>query len=304
MEHTRDTFDQPDKRVTSEVFEREPEYWQDVCHPRRADRVTFVHMGLAYAFGSETQHLDVAALQRVGGNDRAIQLLRDPNRARDDLASFMGVDRGEALRDLLTEEEADAVAASSLNELLAKAVDQLSEEDEQCQKWAWAIIFYVAGDQPLPDALQQSARDALSSADLAEFVRRDPPFGLAALRTASLQTFNLGGDILLSHLREELILSAEHFANNMAHEGRTEIDVRASKDQIELRSLLDSAVHVSAAAGGDQAFADFAELLSRLTDAWPPAAPFCKLVVLRLCEELEAPKTKPFWGLLNRLRAQ
>lgn len=304
LEHTRDTFDQPDKRVTSEVFEREPEYWQDVCHPRRTDRVTFVHMGLAYAFGSETQHLDVAALQRVGGNDRAIQLLRDPNRARDDLASFMGVDRGEALRDLLTEEEADTIAASSLNELLAMAVDQLSEEDEQRQKWAWAIIFYVAGDQPLPDALQQSARDALSSADLAGFIRRDPPFGLAALRTASLQAFNLGGDSLLSHLREELIVSAEHFANNMAREGRTEIDVRASEDQIELRSLLDSAVHVSAAAGGDQAFADFAELLSRLTDAWPPAAPFCKLVVLRLCEELESPKTKPFWGLLNRLRAQ
>lgn len=80
--------------------------------------------------------------------------------------------------------------------------------------------------------------------------------------------------------------------------------MRASEDQVKLRSLLESAVQVSVAAGSDRAFADFAELLSRLTDAWPAAAPFCKLVVLRLCEELEATKTRPFWGVLNRLRAQ
>lgn len=304
LEHTRDTFDQPDKRVTSEVFERETEYWQDVCHPRRVDRVTFVHMGLAYAFGSKTRHLDVAALQHLGGDDRAIRLLRDPSRAHDGLASFMGVDRGEALRTLLTQEEADAVAATSLGELLANAVEQLSDEDEERQKWAWAIIFYVVGDHPLPDALKQPAREVFSSANLAGFVRRDPPFGLAALRTAALQASNLGGENLLSHLKDELILSAEHLAESEVDEGLTEIDARAGEEQVELRSLLESAVHVSAAAGNGQAFVDFAELLSRFTDAWPAAAPFCKLVVLRLCEELEASKTRPFWSVLNRLRAQ
>ncbi|MEJ7843448.1 MAG: hypothetical protein WKF95_16920 [Rubrobacter sp.] len=265
--------------------------------------MTFVHMGLAYAFGSETQHLDVAALQRVGGDDRAIRLLRDPSRARDGLASFIGVDRGEALRNLLTEEEAEAVAATSLGELLRKAVEQLSDADEERRGWAWAIIYYVVGDQPLPDDLKEPAKEAFFTADLAELVRRDAPLGLAALRTASLQASNLGDEDLRSHLRGQLVLSAEHFAKNVAEEGVTEIDVRASEDQVELRSLLESAVHVSAAAGGERTFADFAELLSRLTDAWPAAAPFCKLVVLRLCEELEAPKIGPFWGVLNRLRA-
>lgn len=303
-EHTRDTFDQPDKRVTSEVFERESEYWQDVCHPRRADRVSFVHMGLAYAFGSETRYLDVAALQDVGGDDRALRLLRDPGQARNGLASFMGADRGEALSNLLTEEEADAVATTSLGELLAKAVEQLSDDDEERQKWAWAIIFYVAGDQPLPDALQQPAREAFSSADLAEFVREDPSFGLATLRTATLQAPNLGSEKLLSHLKDELVLSAEHLAKKAVEQGIDEIDARATENQVEIRALLESAVHISAAAGDNRAFADFAELLSRLTDAWPATAPFCKLVVLRLCEELEASKTRPFWGLLNRLRAR
>jgi hypothetical protein len=79
--------------------------------------------------------------------------------------------------------------------------------------------------------------------------------------------------------------------------------VRTPEQQKELRPLIESAVYLSAAVEGDGAFADFADLLSRLTDAWPAAA-YNKLVVLRMCKELESAKIRPFWGVLNRLRAQ
>ncbi len=63
-------------------------------------------------------------------------------------------------------------------------------------------------------------------------------------------------------------------------------------------------MHLSAAVEGGAAFADFADLLSRLTEAWPAAAIYNKLVAMRMCEELEATKTTAFWRLLNRLRAR
>jgi tetratricopeptide (TPR) repeat protein len=302
FEHLRGEFDLPDKRVTSEVFEREAAYWQDVCHPRRADRVSFVHMGLAYAFSPQTERVDHAALRRVGGEDRARLLLRDTSRARDGLGSFLGGDRGRALSGLLPQEEADALRSSSLERLVAEAVENLA--DEERRGWAWAILFHVLGDQPPPEDLRERMKEALSVIDLAELVCEDAPTGLAILRAASLQAVNLGDEAVRSRLKDRLEDSARHFAEEGRREGGGEIDVRAPEQQAELRSLIESAVHLSAAVEGDGAFADFADLLSRLTDAWPAAAAYNKLVALRMCEELEAAKIRPFWRVLSRLRAQ
>lgn len=301
-EHTRGAFDQPDKRVTSEVFGRETAYWQDVCHPRRADRVAFVHMGLAYAFGSKTAYVDKDALKQVGGDDRAFLLLRDSSRALNGLASFLGGDRGEALSGLLEQEEADAITSTSLRDLVADAIEHLA--DEERRSWAWAILFYVLGDQPPPEDLKERMKQAIMDIDLVELVRNDASTGLAALRTASLQAVNLRDEDVRSRLKGQLASSARHFADEGRRKDAGEIDVRTPEQQTELRSLLDSSVHVSAAVEGDGAFADFADLLSALSDAWPAAAAFNKLVALRMCEELEAAKIRPFWGVLNRLRAQ
>jgi hypothetical protein len=301
-EHTRDVFDRPDKRVTSEVFERESAYWQDVCHPRRADRVAFVHMGLAYAFGPETGHLDTNALQRVGDENRALLLLRDPSRARDGLGSFLGGDRGEALSGLLTQEEAEALRASSLENLVAEAVEHLG--DEERGDWAWAMLFHILGDLPPPEHLKERIKVALLDVDLVELVRKDVPTGLAILRTASSQAFNLEDEGVRSRLKDQLVALARFFAEKGQREGADEIDVRAPEQQAELRALIESAVHVSSAVKDERAFADFADLMSRLTDAWPATATFNKLVALRLCEELEAAKIRRFWPVLNRLRAQ
>ena len=62
-------------------------------------------------------------------------------------------------------------------------------------------------------------------------------------------------------------------------------------------------MHISVAAGGDKAFVDFAEMLSQSADVWPATATFCKLVAARLCEDLEPPKSRPFWSVLNRFKA-
>jgi hypothetical protein len=300
--HTQSEFDQPSKRVTSEVFEREAAYWQDVCHPRRVDRVSFVHMGLAYAFGRDTEHVDGAALQRVGGDDRARLLLRDSSRARNGLESFLGGDRGEALSGLLAQEEAESLRSSSLESLVAEAMENLT--DEECGGWAWAILFHVLGDYPPPVDLREQVREALLGSDLVEHVREDAPMGLAILHAATLQAVNLGDEAVRDRMKDLLVDSARHFAEEGRCEGISEIDVRAPEQQAELRYLIECAVHISSAVEDDGVFADFADLLSRLTDAWPAAAPFCKLMASRLCEELEVTKIRPYWRVLNRLRAQ
>jgi hypothetical protein len=107
-----------------------------------------------------------------------------------------------------------------------------------------------------------------------------------------------------SRLKDQLVALARYFADEGRRQGAGEIDVRVPEQQTELRALIESAVHVSSAVEGGRAFADFADLLWRLTNAWPAAATFNKLVALRLCEELEVTKIRPLWPVLNRLRAQ
>jgi hypothetical protein len=135
-------------------------------------------------------------------------------------------------------------------------------------------------------------------------VRKDAPTGLAVLRTASSQAFNLEDEGVRSRLKDQLVALARYFAEEGRREGASEINVHAPGQQAELSAVIESAVHVSSAVRGERAYTEFANLLSELTDAWPGAAAFNKLVILRLCEELEAAKIKPFWRVLNRLRAQ
>jgi hypothetical protein len=185
---------------------------------------------------------------------------------------------------------------------LSEAIGHLA--DEQLRGAAWALLFYVLEDQTPPEDLGDLMKNAICSADIVDLVREDVPTGLSALRTASLQMANLGDEALRSHLKEQLILSAAYLAEEKRRDGVVGIDLGAFDEQRELRHLMDSAVHLSAAIEGDGAFAEFAELLSRLTEAWPATVPFCKLVVMRLCEQLDPQKARPFWRVLVRLRAQ
>jgi hypothetical protein len=45
------TFSSMPQRVAHEIFERTPDYWFDIAHPRKIDRVTFSLSGLSYAIG-------------------------------------------------------------------------------------------------------------------------------------------------------------------------------------------------------------------------------------------------------------
>ena len=84
-----------------------------------------------------------------------------------------------------------------------------------------------------------------------------------------MQAVNLEDDPVNSYLKELFLLSAADLDERKRREGVTEIDVRTAKQLSELLSLMDSAVHISVVAGGDEAFADLAKMLSRLADAWP-----------------------------------
>jgi hypothetical protein len=104
--------------MTSEVFERNLEYWSDVAHPRRIDRGTFLLAGLSYGFGDKARRFgSKSSLENAVGLSEG-PLLRDPTLARNGLGSFLGGDRGEKLSDLLGPEQANLYSRQALKSLI------------------------------------------------------------------------------------------------------------------------------------------------------------------------------------------
>lgn len=297
-----DSLNAFDRRLTSEVFKREDDYWQDMCHPRRVNRAVFVYTGLAYGYGDRGNGVIAEALESdFGDGYQKFQLLNDSSLARDNLGSFMGGNRAQTLSPLLGEQETETLAPTSLQGRLEEAIDHLGESGQE--KLMWNLIYLLLNDQPPPEALRDRLQTALLNADIAALAREDVEAGLSALRTACLQAPNLASESLQSHLENQLVTVAGYLSELKRSEGITEVTPRDPEKQRELMSLLDSAVHLGNASPGD-AVTTFGRLVDSVVDTWPGTAHFCKLVALRLCESLAPQEAKPLYKVLTRLRSR
>lgn len=311
----RDTFNQMRQRIPLETFERVPDYWFDITHPRQVSRVTFLLGGLFYSFGEEAAGFLEKGLQDLFTREAfhemdgkwvpVAPLLRDLTQARNSLGSFLGGDRGERLSSLLRTEDASDFARLSLQGLAEQAVDTLTEASDEFS--AWLLLHAVLGDLPPREDLAYRLKTTMRETDFVGLFEKDAGLGYIAIQTASLQVINLGDEHLRDHLKDQLVKIAQLFAGLEA--GEVDCGTVSADDFGESRDvfllLIESALNISIAAQPPQdVIAEFAALLAQLVRAWQSMIPVCRPIVQRLYEELPIAQAQQFSTLLVRLRAE
>ena len=300
-EYTRDAFDQPDKRVTSEVFEREAAYWHDACHPRRADgsrsSTWDSPMPSAPRRSTSTAQPSNASAAKTGRR-YCYATPAEPATASD----LLGRRPRRSALGLLPQEEADTLRSSSLENLTAEAVENL--DDEERMGWAWAIIFHVLGDLPPPDDLKERIKRGSTGHRLGRTRTRGCADRVGHPTHGFIASGQFGRRSCASRLKDRLVDSARHFAEEGRRAGAGEIDVRAPEQQQELRSS-DRVGRSSLGRGRRRArIRRIRRPVVEVDGRVASSGGYNKLVALRMCEELDATTIKPFWRVLNRLRAQ
>jgi hypothetical protein len=291
------------QQMTSEVFDRDPDYGLDVAHPRRIDRGTFLLAGVAYGFGDEAQRFGNEAPLENTEKLPELPLLRDPTLARNGLGAFLGGDRGQKLSNLLGPEHASMYSRRNLTSLIE---DQLLALEEHAQEdLVWASIYAVIDDLPPYEDLADRLAEVVWRTDFIELTRRNAQTGTLALHTASQLALYVGDENLRAHVKEQFVGVAGLLAKMDSSSGNGRASVEDLMERAELWSLVDVALALAVAARSpENVHFEFAALLDRLVSVWPSTAPLFKLVALRLCEELAISQNKHYWPLLIRLRAE
>jgi hypothetical protein len=291
------------QQMTSEVFERDPDYWLDVAHPRRIDRSSFLLVGLTYGFGDEAQRFgNEASLENTDGLAE-LSLLRDPTLARNNLGSFLGGDRGERLSSLLGSEQASLYSRQALRSLVENKLADLGKPDQE--HLIWASIHAVIGDLPPYADLVDRLVEAVRQTDFVDLVRSNVQTGLLALHTAAQLAMNVGDEALRSRLKGQLVDVARILGEADSGPDGGRASVEELMERPELSPLLDGTLALAVAAdSSERVHSEFAALIGELVSVWPSTVTLFKLTVLRLCEELPVSQSKHYWPLLIRLRAK
>lgn len=284
----RDTFAGLARRLTTEIFERDADFYFDVAHPRHVERSTLLFMGLAYALGTSSSPRPLTHLISPS-------LLLDPTLASDGLGSFLGGDRGAKLTGLLEEDDANKLTRLALRGLTEAALEDLLKPTPDTA--AWAQLYAVVDDHRPYEELRTRVAEVIRRTDFAALVDSETESGLFALRVACLQCRHVADEQLRLKIREDLLKAAKQLADT---DGRANL-ARGQKEQVY---LVESALHLAVAAEPSaDVYSEFAEILTRLTDAWPATAELCKGIVQRLLEELPLVQGRHFRTLLLRLRS-
>lgn len=300
----KDTFTRPGgQQMTSEVFEREPDYWFDVTHPRRIDRGSFLFAGLSYGFGDEAQRFsNEASLENEDGLSE-LPLLRDPTLARNGLGSFLGGDRGEKLATLIGPEQAGLYSRQNLRLLVE---DKLAkrEEPEQVHLF-WASLCAVIGDLPPYEELVSRLEEAIRQTDFVNLVRGNAQTGMLALHAASQLKLNIGNEDLRGHLKEQFVGVTSLLAELDSSTSGGGASIEDLMRRADLGALTDTALALAVTTSlPENVHSEFATLIGQPASVWPSTFPLFKLIALRLCEELPVSQSKHYWPLLIWLRAE
>lgn len=309
-------FSNAKQRIPYELFNRNPDYWFDIVHPRRVNWISFLLSGLSYSLGGKT-------LENIGGNniqDRLTvlsfppndnirlphpQLMMDLTMTRNSLVSFLGGDRSEKLSSLLSADNASALSNSSLQDTVKEAVTILIEKKDFFL--AWAVLNATLSDLPPNQSLVNELKTIFKQTDFVELFKANSLTGSLAILVASFQVGYIRDEILRVYLKEQLVKIARFLADSESDRmsPNTNLKDRVLKiDDIRM-FLLDPALNLSLAAEQtDRVMPEFTNILTRLVDAWPAMVPIVKHSAQRLCQELPVAQAQQFLQLLIRLRAE
>ncbi len=308
----RKYFGQQPGRIPFETFEREPDYWNDVAHPRQVRVERFVLLSaLTAGVGSE---IEISPSTKVLLTNMAITeieeqqlpnpvLMQDVSRAGNVLGSLLATDLGDRLGDALGE-DARPLDHSSLRKIVEQCFDILAGENP---KWSmWAHIFAVLGDWPIYDELRSPLENAIVRTDFAKLVSQDQDFTWV-LPMVSSHAISLKSAQVQEHLTEQLMQTTKALAEmplqeraaQFGSEGRT----RETRDLFGI--IMETALNISLMekTPGERQH-KLAELIGNIVGTWPEMAVDARSVVQRFVEELPVDQGQHFWRLLVKLRSK
>lgn len=310
----QDTFSQPSHPIPSETFERNPDYWFDIAHPRLVSRVTFLLDGLSYSLGEKAEVfideglralLAAEAFRQIDGQRLPVApLLRNFTQTVNSLDSFLRGDRGERLSALLGPDDAGMLAQSSLQALTERTVQLLAEASNRSS--AWLLLHALLGDMPPHEDLADRLKTIMRQTDFVGLFEKDTGLGYFAMQTASLQAINLGDEDLRCYLKAQLVESSRLFAGWESGE----VSDGNGKDNFDkwmevCYFLIESALNLAIAAHPlRDVIAEFVDLLTQLVETWSSMIPTCRPIVQLLTEDLPISQAQQFWPLFVRLRAE
>ena len=141
--------------VSREIFARNLSQWNDILHPRRLNRTSFLVRGVASICTAHestlVERLGVKELLLSVGFQKHdvtwiphLELLRDPVLAGNILDSFLGNDQAKTVAPYLSAKIAPSIMSSTLHEIVEISIQNLERDAYQHGDWA-NITWVVEG---------------------------------------------------------------------------------------------------------------------------------------------------------------
>ncbi len=203
------------RSISADLLDRNPEFWNDVLHPQRLNRMKLLVHGLASVLSGckpeilkaleipeKISALAVRTIEEQQFLDS--QLWRDESSlAQDNLDSLFGGEISKYLASLLGAELGQQITSKQLKAVVENAINSLINEPSAKEKWL--LIITVIGDLPIYRDLREKFSNLLNNLDIVELYRTEPSTSLFALMVASDQAANSGDENLRSKLEQELV---------------------------------------------------------------------------------------------------
>jgi hypothetical protein len=293
------------RSISADLLDRHPEFWNDVLHPRRLNRMKLLVHGLGSVLsGCEPEILKALEIPekmsafavRTIEEQQFLdsQLWRDESSlAQDNLDSLFGGERSKYLASLLGTELGQQIASKQLKAAVENAINFLIDEPSAKEKWL--LIITVIGDLPIYRDLREKFNNLLNNLDIVELYRAEPSTSLFALMVASDHAANSGEENLRSKLEQELVAIAKV------------INSQEQKEPVNREIadyVIESALKLAVRANDPRTTShSLNSLLERIFSAWPRLASLRANGLSRGVRELPANQLHGCWKTVLLVRA-
>jgi hypothetical protein len=283
-----------------------------ILHPRRLNRAFFLTHGVARGLEGNSRE----ALETVGATElvrtKALrnageipipvaEFFQDTTLATNCAGSFLGGDRGEALKPYLEEDVAQILASGHMEELVRGSIENLEKDPGQ---HSWATIRAIVGDLPLYVRLRDRFAALLATLNIEEVLKADPVAALQALRAAADQMWNISDDALRARYEAALLSLAEFQVRGPLKSGPGAGGHHDAPDETVIGELVEIALRLAVRPNDPRTTSRvFARLLEGVIRAWPALGANVGYAASKLAFELPAHQLHGVWPLLLYVRA-
>jgi hypothetical protein len=308
-----ESFREHRRQMSTELISREPSYWNDVLHPRRANRTKLLTHGLAKLLGDK----DAQTLSDIGVSDlirrRVFEGDTDGKQPRpelilssafkiDQLGSFLGGDTVSALAPIIGTDGLETLSTEAVKGLIQRALDMLKENPTG--QTEWGILFVFLGDSSIDPNLQESLQGVLQAVDIDAIYDVDPAAARLALLVSAKQLPPACDDSLRSRLEASFLraIAMDLRRNESDHRALPEGSGGGGAALID--EAFDIAFWISVRPNDPGATSiALGQLLRKMLTALPKLAKEYRHLIWQLISELPVSQIRGLWPVLLHVRA-